>query len=346
VYRAAPEALARGPARAEELAAFIDSRNPMAVDTALGTLRREGVLVRELDSDTGATFYRLSDETAAGAPLALDFEVLEAKRRNDDERLHDMCTYAAGAACRRAFVLRYFGSHEARERCEACDRCLGVGRPEARPLADDERRDVRIALSGVARVNDRYGRSRLAQFLNGSKTAGVKETGLADLPTYGMLKHLGLRQVGDLLETLADAGLLARRALDGPGSGAILSLTSEGKRVMLDDPPLSLSLPRHDRRAAATHAARPAKRTSFSAKTVAAGVDDQLAARLRAWRLEEAQSRQVPPYAVFPDTTLVALATLRPSHANELLTVPGIGPARLERYGAALLELFTPAPPA
>src|SRR6185436_17957674 len=59
----------------------------------------------------------------------------------------------------------------------------------------------------------------------------------------GKLADVPLRTIGDLLEALADDGLLRRRSLDGPGSGAILSLTEEGRRVMLEDPPLRLAAP-------------------------------------------------------------------------------------------------------
>src|SRR6185295_10468344 len=121
--------------------------------------------------------------------------------------------------------------------------CQGLGAAAARELDERERKFVRIALSGVARVNDRYGRSRLAQFLAGKKTREVTDAGLDVLPTYGKLAELPLRTIGDLLEALADEGLLRRRSLDGPGSGSVLSLSDEGKRVMLEDPPLRIAAP-------------------------------------------------------------------------------------------------------
>src|SRR5262249_34860556 len=140
------------------------TKNPMAVDTALGMLRRAGAIVRTIDPETGEELYAIGSLPEDGS-APIDFATLEAKRANDEERLRSICSYAAGSACRRAYVLRYFGSAEARERCEACDRCLGLSHTESRDLSADEQRIVRIALSGVARVNDRFGRSHLAQFL-------------------------------------------------------------------------------------------------------------------------------------------------------------------------------------
>ncbi len=328
--------LAEGPAGTSELAAASPTKNPIAVETALGMLRRAGAVVREVDAASGEEVYAAGALPEDGS-APVDLPYLAAKRAGDEARLHEMCAYAAGSTCRRAYVLRYFGSDEARERCEACDRCLGLGAAAARALDERERKIVRIALSGVARVNDRYGRSRLAQFLVGKKSREVTDAGLDALPTFGKLAELPLRVVGDLLEALADEGLLRRRALDGPGSGAVLSLSEDGRRVMLEDPPLSLAVP--DLGAGAS--ARPASRGAKSGKTAPSSpVDAELAKRLRSWRLREAKKRGIPAYAVFHDATLDALAALHPTSEAELLVVPGIGPRRAASYGADLLQLI------
>jgi ATP-dependent DNA helicase RecQ len=256
VYRHLLDRLADGPADLPALEGDAPTRNPLAVETALGVLRRAGAVARIEDPVTGDVRFSVGPGDDGAAPgskgiardiargdLPLDLGALRAKREGDEERLRAICAYAAGATCRRAYVLRWFGSDEARDECGACDRCEKFGRPEPRTLTDDERRVVRIALSGVARVDDRYGRSRLAHFLAGSRTKEVLGAGLDRLPTYGKLAHLSLRRIGDLLEGLADEGLVRRRVLDGPGSPAVLGLTDEGRRVMVDDPPLTLALP-------------------------------------------------------------------------------------------------------
>jgi ATP-dependent DNA helicase RecQ len=335
LFPALIERLRAGPAGEAELAASLPTKNPIAAETALGMLRRAGAVVREIDATTGEEVYALGDLPEDGA-APIDVEHLRAKRAGDEERLRSICGYAAGSACRRAYVLRYFGSDEARERCEACDRCQGLGAGAARELTEHERRLVRIALSGVARANDRFGRSRLAQFLFGGKAREVTEAGLDRLPTYGKLAELPLRTIGDLLEALADEGLLRRRALDGPGSGAILSLTEEGRRVMLEDPSVRLALPD-----LGAPSRPPAARASRAAKPSASGpVDADLAQRLRGWRLSEAKKRGIPAYAVFHDATLDQLAAQRPRSEAELLRVPGIGPARIARYGTELLQVL------
>jgi DNA helicase II / ATP-dependent DNA helicase PcrA len=74
--------------------------------------------------------------------------------------------------------------------------------------------------------------------------------------------------------------------------------------------------------------------------------DEPLFASLRAWRLATAQDQSVPAYVVFSDATLRAIAARRPASLAELAGVPGVGAVKLDRYGAAVLELCAQAGPA
>ena len=61
--------------------------------------------------------------------------------------------------------------------------------------------------------------------------------------------------------------------------------------------------------------------------------------RLRAWRASTAKEQGVPAYVIFHDKTLRTVAAVRPSTRDDLLAVPGIGPVKVERHAAAVLEL-------
>ena len=71
-------------------------------------------------------------------------------------------------------------------------------------------------------------------------------------------------------------------------------------------------------------------------------VDRSLVERLRGLRRDLARGRGIPPFMVFSDVTLRALAARRPSHAAALLEIPGLGERRVAAYGAALLEVLAP----
>lgn len=64
-----------------------------------------------------------------------------------------------------------------------------------------------------------------------------------------------------------------------------------------------------------------------------------LLSRLRDWRSRQAEEQRQPAYVVLSDATLLAIAERRPGSARELARVPGIGKAKLDRYGSAVLEL-------
>jgi ATP-dependent DNA helicase RecQ len=73
------------------------------------------------------------------------------------------------------------------------------------------------------------------------------------------------------------------------------------------------------------------------------GVDAELLARLKAWRLSQSRDQGVPAYVVLHDTTLAEIARRRPRDLAALAAVPGIGTAKLERYGAGLLAVVDAA---
>ena len=71
--------------------------------------------------------------------------------------------------------------------------------------------------------------------------------------------------------------------------------------------------------------------------------DDPLLASLKRWRRERAQAEGRPAYVVFHDATLSAIAARRPASEAELRAVPGVGPAKIERYGADVLAAVAAA---
>ncbi|HWA37872.1 MAG TPA: HRDC domain-containing protein, partial [Burkholderiales bacterium] len=67
---------------------------------------------------------------------------------------------------------------------------------------------------------------------------------------------------------------------------------------------------------------------------------DPVLQRLKAWRSEQARAQSVPPYVVFHDATLAAIAAAQPRNLDALSGIAGIGAKKLERYGPALLEIL------
>lgn len=75
-----------------------------------------------------------------------------------------------------------------------------------------------------------------------------------------------------------------------------------------------------------------------------ADLDEALFERLRTWRASRAKEQGQPAFCVFTDATLLAIAERRPRTVAELVALPGIGQAKLDRYGADVLSLVCAGP--
>jgi len=334
-------ALLFSPADVRTQEFFLAGANP-----TLATFRKvwsrlgEGVGEEEIDNGSmpAATAARLLRRAAesAGVPLGVgrppvDPSARDLKAKRDRERLDTMIRYAFSRGCRTRFIYDYFAGGArggAAPRCGVCDVCLGWTRGATRPLDDEELLEVRIALSGVGRLSGRFGVERIAQVLVGSTVKEILSRGLDRIPTYGKLSRMPLDRVKSLLGTLADAGLVERRGIEGGKPGAfVLALTPEGREVAMGRVRPDLDLPPR-----ATPQPGPP-----SAVQGAADADPEILGRLRSWRTEEARKRSVPPYVIFHDRTLAAVAAARPADLDNLAKIKGIGPAKLAAYGKELL---------
>ncbi|HKC27172.1 MAG TPA: ATP-dependent DNA helicase UvrD2 [Jatrophihabitans sp.] len=94
-------------------------------------------------------------------------------------------------------------------------------------------------------------------------------------------------------------------------------------------------------------AAEPARRTAGKTRSKPPPAEDaELFGRLRVWRKAQAEAQSVPPYVVFSDATLVAIADARPESVAGLARISGIGPTKLQRYAAPVLQVIGGADPA
>jgi ATP-dependent DNA helicase RecQ len=118
-----------------------------------------------------------------------------------------------------------------------------------------------------------------------------------------------------------------------------LKLTDAARPVLKGE--TTLTLRRHIARAKGKATKTGATRKASSVQL--ASHDTPCFEALRNWRGEKAREQGVPAYVILHDKTLLELAVQRPQSTNALLQVPGIGLAKAERYGAALIALLAEA---
>jgi ATP-dependent DNA helicase RecQ len=255
-------------------------------------------------------------EDFAQARRRIESEVEPERRPQERERLNALAGLVETAGCRRAILLRHFGD-AAPDRCGNCDNCLDS------PQTIDATEVARKLLSAAFRTEMRFGVAHLADVLAGNDSEKVRGFGHHRLSVFGIAS-------GDeiaLLRPVARA-LIARDALRADAYGG-LSFGPGARPILKGEEALVIAVP------------PPRKRRSRSEREQ--GPADPLFEALREARRALAAEARVPPYVVFHDSTLREIAALRPATLRELAEVNGVGEAKLERYGEAMLAALATA---
>ena len=252
----------------------------------------------------------------------------------------ELIRWVEGGSCRHDAILRYFGDEaETLAGCGRCDVCRAL---EARPEEEEPERVsliVRKALSGVARVHDRFGLQTVVKLIHGEADERLERAGLTRVPTFGNLKEHSAPWLLAVLRRCVSAGWVSFSGRERP----VVVLTEDGRAVMKGERPARLLLPPLSRRAAAPGVARPAEPARRRAARDAAELDTAAQAlfeALRRHRLAVARAEGLAPFIVASDRTLRDIAALRPRTLVELQEAHGVGPLKAERYGAGLLRVI------
>ncbi len=271
--------------------------------------------------------YGLQDVVLLRQMLAQS-EAEQRHKRREQQGLDAMLGYCEVTSCRRQVLLRYFGDTLA-EPCGNCDVCLEP------PDTFDGTVAAQKLLSCAVRTGQRFGAQHLIDVLRGGDGERIRRWGHNRLPTWGVGEELSARQWRSVARQLVALGYFA---VDAEGFGG-LQVTDAGRAVLRGGQVLSL---RRDERAVAGEgsAGVSQRRRGVAALADVGQLDGEVEAlfeRLRRKRKELASEQGVPPYVIFHDRTLVAMAAARPTSLEAMLQISGVGQAKLERYGEVFL---------
>ncbi len=225
-------------------------------------------------------------------------------------------------ACRRQALLAHFGeTHDGS--CGNCDSCLSPSE------LWDGTEAARKALSAIYRTGQRFGAGHVIDVLRGTKTEKVERFGHDALPTFGVGGDIDRKGWQSVVRQLAARGLVS---VDHADHG-VLKIEEAARSVLRGETTVAF------RRDLAP--ARRRKRETESADEISASPEDEaLFQALRAERLRLAREQGVPPYVIFHDTSLREMARRRPSSVDDLTDIPGVGTAKISRYGEAFLAVI------
>jgi len=245
----------------------------------------------------------------------------EPRKRTERQKLDALLGLAETAGCRRQVLLSYFG-----DRCAPCGNCDTCADP---PTLFDGTIAAQKALSCIYRTGERFGQAYVVDVLLGVEDERITRLGHDRISTFGIGREHDSRLWRAILRQLIALRLVEA---DVAGHGG-LSIAPAGRDFLREKPTLMLRVP------PARRASR-AKAAQGGAQSVVPEADRPLFERLRQKRLEIARAQNVPPYVIFHDRTLIELAAARPTSRAEMAAVPGVGAAKLDRYGPAFLAVI------
>lgn len=286
-----------------------------------GYYQETGRAGRDGEPSTAWLAYGLQDVVQQRRMIA-DGEGDAQRKRNQTLHLDAMLALCETVECRRQQLLAYFG--EASTPCGNCDTCLTP------PESYDGTVPAQKLLSTIVRLQrerrQAFGAGHLVDILVGSDTERIRTQGHDRLATYGIGSDLPAAQWRGIVRQLLAQGLLKVQ-----GEYGVIAITDASAAVLAGEREVRL---RHEAKA-------PAKAQRRSESTLQLDdVQQQRFQTLRTWRAATAKEQAVPAYVVFNDKTLAAIAERRPATMVELSTISGVGEAKLERYGDAVLEVL------
>ena len=242
-------------------------------------------------------------------------EYLIAQKPDEQEQaiaryqLQQAVAYSESSTCRRRVLLAYFGETLRDENCSNCDNCHSPA------TLEDRTADARKFLACIVRTQERFGMRHIVDVLRGANTQKIRDYGHDQLSTFGIGKDLS-----------ADAWLYLGRALLQQG---LVSQSTDGYPILRLN---TLSWEILRKQCSVQVAEPPRNATTQQETRVLEPEAEQLFQHLRNLRKQIADEQSVPPYIVFPDTSLRAMAQQRPQSREQFAQIPGVGGRKLEAY--------------
>ena len=229
--------------------------------------------------------------------------------------------YAETSVCRRRVLLHYFGEEYGQDNCGNCDNCLNPKKQvEAQEL-------LCTVLETVLAVKENFKADYIIDVILGRETSEVQAHLHDDLEVFGTGMGEDDRTWNAVINQAAIAGYLTKD-VDNYG---LLKVTEDGKKYLKHPKPFKIV---EDNDFEEVEEETPARGGA------ACAVDPALYSMLKDLRKKLSKKLEVPPYVIFQDPSLEAMATIYPVTMEELQNIPGVGAGKAKRYGEEFCKLI------
>ena len=232
--------------------------------------------------------------------------------------LQETAAYAETSVCRRRVLLHYFGEEYTEENCHNCDNCL---HPKAKVEA---MYDLQQALEVIQAVKENFKVNHIINVLTGTPTEEVIAHKHDDLDCFGCGDQKEARYWNTVLRQALLNGFIYKEV----ENYGLLKLTDEGRDFIKHPSSFMIS----EDNDFEYDGGEPAGGTG--------AMDEELLAILRDLRKKVAREKDIPPYVIFQDASLEAMASVYPVTIDELKNIPGVGEGKAKRYGKVFCEII------
>lgn len=235
-----------------------------------------------------------------------------------NQLLAETKAYVESSVCRRRLLLHYFGEQYEPDNCHMCDNCL---HPKEYVEAKD---GLLIVLRTIVNVNSKFRMGHIVNIVMGVETEEVTSHCHDGLPEFG----LGSDHEAPYWSALIKQAMLAGYIEKEVENYGVLKLTKTGKKFMTDPEPFYFK----EDTEFGDYDPEPEEGTAV--------LDESLLKMLRDLRRKRAQTLGIPPYVIFQDASMEAMATMYPISLEELQNIPGVGQGKAQRYGKEFCDLI------
>ena len=244
-----------------------------------------------------------------------------AEQEIGKQLLQETAAYAESSVCRRKTLLHYFGEEYKEANCGNCDNCLN---PKKQVEAQDLLCNV---LDAILAVKENFKANYIIDILRGKETSEVLDHRHDELEVFGICENEEDKTLNTVIHQAQIAGYISK---DVENYG-LLKVTEAGKKYLLK--PVSFKITEDndfddEEEDAPMHGG------------ASLALDPALYSMLKDLRKKLSKQLSVPPYVIFQDPSLEAMATTYPVTVEELQNIPGVGAGKAKRYGEEFCKLI------
>jgi ATP-dependent DNA helicase RecQ len=245
-----------------------------------------------------------------------------AEQEIGNQLLLETQAYAESSICRRKLLLHYFGEEYPDENCGCCDNCM-------KPRKFIEGQELLLlVLETILIVKEKFKADHIVDILKGNETSDIKSYQHDELENFGSASDEDERLLHAVIRQAMIAGLISKE-IENYG---LLKVSSSGKTYLKKPQPFPIVKDNEFEDEDEESSVRS------SGGTCAA--DDVLFSILKDLRKKLSKKLEVPPFVIFQDPSLEAMATTYPITIEELQNIPGVGAGKAKRYGEEFLKVI------